>query len=131
MRKLIGSVLVVIFIASCSKDQQTENIIQGQWKWEETRPVVAPPLIPQSIIRPAPGEVFLFDFKANQQFTYTRNGSTLRSGSYTIENNINGNYPLLSFSDQTAVYSITGYDTDTLVLISNAPGAGISKYSKY
>ena len=131
MRKLTGLVIIVVFMTSCRKDQQTNNIIKGQWKWEETRPMVAPPLIPISIIRPAPGEVFLFNFSNEHQFTYSRNGSTLRSGSYVVDNNIIGNYPLLSFSDQTATYSIVAYAGDTLVLVSNAPGGDLSKYSRY
>jgi len=130
MNKVAVFVIMVFVFAACKKEKLHNDILNGNWKWVETVPVIALPLIPTGVQRPTAGETYILIFNSDGTYRYTQNDVILRSGTYTIRKNATENREMLTYSDQPGSYEINK-NSDTLTLISDAPGAGYSKYVRF
>ena len=129
MRPLLLPLLFLLLIAaSCTKDDihQDKNLQDGSWKWVRSVPLTAPAGLSYASY-PAPGEEYLLTFKANNIFTYTRNGEVVEKGVYLVK--ANGHEWTLKKANDEATLSIE-LSQDSLRLVSSIPGAGYSVFGR-
>lgn len=85
MRKLILLCTIIAWLSSaCNKKHDDctppQPALTGKWKWVETTGGIA-----GITTRPNMGETYILDLASNGQYTYSKNSTTLYSGSYTVE----------------------------------------------
>jgi hypothetical protein len=129
-RLIIAAIFLTFILGSCRKNPvSTSTELIGKWKWVLTTGGIA-----QVHITPEPGSIYILEFRSNNTYRYTKNGTLLNEGVYGVETRMsylfNRNVEMVIF-DNNSTGEIITIEPGKLNLVLDAVEPMGSQYIRY